>query len=50
MTRILIITLVGEVLSGVLGRLLLTVLRALKAGSPFVSWVPPGITIRPALP
>ena len=32
MTRILIITLVGAVLSGVLGRLLLPVLRALKAG------------------
>ncbi len=32
MTRVLIITLVGAVLSGVLGRLLLPVLRALKAG------------------
>ena len=32
MTRILIITLVGAVLSGVLGRLLLPVRRALKAG------------------
>ena len=32
MIRILIITLVGAVLSGVLGRLLLPVLRALKAG------------------
>ena len=32
MTRILIITLVGAVLSGVLGRRLLPVLRALKAG------------------
>ena len=32
MTRILIITLVGAGLSGVLGRLLLPVLRALKAG------------------
>ena len=35
MTRILIITLVGAVLSGVLGRLLLPVLRALKAGQSF---------------
>ena len=32
MTRILIMTVVGAVLSGVLGRLLLPVLRALKAG------------------
>ena len=32
MTRVLIIALVGAVLSGVLGRLLLPVLRALKAG------------------
>ena len=41
MTRILIITLVGAVLSGVLGRLLLPVLRALKAGQSIRELGPP---------
>ena len=48
MTRILIMAAVGAALSGVLGLLLLPLLRALKAGQSIRELDPPGIIIKPA--